>query len=277
MEARLIRYRAAMPIIESKSKEKLRLLSVNYMCEVTKINIAKVKNIILDDTNGFIKDVDYFEIQRENMADKELMNFLEGKKKSSRKRKNTWYLISERGFEKLLSKFSGDKKIDIVTIRSAFLGYFKKQDELKKEYFKAKVDEAGIKRIFAASKKNVYLKEISRALKPPRGGKGKKFKDDKIQKFLGKVNEDMEKFLLNKLEVNDILEIPVVAFELSERLIEEGYTLSNVLLTEFKALVNSLEVLRLEVLEDNKKNSIATMQILDHRLQYIKSLYKGDD
>ena len=129
--------------------------------------------------------------------------------------------------------------------------------------------------ILKLTDQNLYIKDYTKILVPPRGKKGKDFKEKEINRFLGRVNSNVEKYLVFNLGVPDLEHIPSIAYKCACFLIKECYTLPPNLKVEFSELLKKLLDKRSEVIEDNQLKNISIVQGFREELQKVKQVIKG--
>lgn len=252
-----------IPIIEGGFGSNKRIILVKTICDIYKFRVADINKFIKNNIEEFNVGIDIIDIKEELLKSEELRENLKFSKREVSGNTKNVYVLSEQGFMKLrILKKIKNKNCSTDEILNEFVKeYFTMREKLK-----IYLDDNGIKRIFKAAENNPYIKEINRSLTTPRGKKGIAFKLTEIGEFKGKVNKDMEKFLVKNLGVNSLQEIPVVYLDSAMDLVE-CYTLSEKLKLDFYEISKNLSTLRFEVIEENKmKNAL--------RLKNIKSKIK---
>ena len=262
-----------IPAIENGFGKDKRAILVKSIAELYGLTVTYLNKIICDNITEFKENVDIIDIKQILLNNEVLMRSLNLTKREVGGTTKYVYILSEQGYLKLMQRLN-TKKISTSVVMDKFIEQYFFKEKYYEKCLKRTLDESGINRIFEAAKKNKYLKEIERALRTPQGTKGVIFKNKEVQEFKSKVNKDMELFLLKKLGVESINDIPAFVLDLSMELMEKCYTLSDDLKHEFINLMNKLTDLRFEVIEENRKRNNKIFQTLNIRVQEFKELYR---
>ena len=144
--------------------------------------------------------------------------------KSTEVNKNTKYIyiLSERGYMKLVAAISNNNDTKWDVMKSFADKYFKMKTYLDEIAGKL-LSKNEVNDILKFTRQNLYIKDYTKILIPPRGKKGKDFKEKEISIFIGKINSDVERYLITNLGVPDLDHIPAIAYQCASYLIKECY------------------------------------------------------
>lgn len=263
-----------IPIIEGGFGEQERILMAKTIAEFHNIRTADVNRLINNNLDKFVENVDLVNICDLLINDKELREKLGLKSTEVTKNTKYVYVLSERGYIKLVAAMSNNNDTKWDVMKTFIDKYFKMRIYLDEIAGKL-LSQDEVNEILKLTDQNLYIKDYIKILIPPRGKKGKEFKENEINKFIGKINCDVEKYLLTSLGVPDLEHIPAIAYKSACFLVKECYILPEDLKEEFFVLLNKLLDKRAEVIKDNQLKNAKVVQGFKEELEKIKLVIRG--
>lgn len=258
-----------IPIIEGGFGKQERILMAKTVAEFHNIKTADVNRLINANLDKLVENVDMINLYDHVINDKELRDKLGINSAEVIKNNKYIYALSMRGYMKLVSAMGNNNDTKWDVMKNFIDKYFKMRTYLD-EIAGKPLSQVEVNEILSLTDQNPYIKEYIKILVPPRGKKGIEFKKKEISKFTGKINSDVEKYLITSLGVSDTEHIPALAYPIARRLVKECYILPENLKKEFSVLFNKLMETREEVIKDNQLKNENAVQCLKEELEKVK-------
>lgn len=263
-----------IPIIEGGFGEQERVLMAKTIGEFHNIRTYDINRLINTNIDKFVENVDLINIYEQVIKDKVLRENLGLKSTEVTKNTKYVYVLSERGYMKLVAAMSNSNETKWDVMKSFTNKYFKMRtylDEIAGKFLsKNEVNE-----VMKLIDQNLYIKEYTKILIPPRGKKGKDFKEKEINKFIGKINCDVEGYLISSLGVPNLEHIPAIAYKSACYLVKECYILPEKLKEEFSGILNKLLETRFDVIKENQLKNAKIVESFKEELEKVKLVIRG--
>lgn len=263
-----------IPIIEGNFGQHQRMLMAKTVADFHGLNTFDVNKLINSNLDKLIENQDYINVRDLLMDNKELREELGLKSTEVNKNTKYVYVLSERGYIKLVSVMSNNNEKKIKIMQAFITNYFQMKSYLEEVAIKP-LSQKEINEILKLANQNPYIKDYIKILVPPRGKLGKEFKDKEINKFLGKINYDIERYLISSLGVRDLEHIPEIAHKSACFLVRECYSLPENLRSEFYEILQGLLEVREKVINENQLKNAKVIQSFKLELEKIKTIIRG--
>lgn len=263
-----------IPVIEGGFGEKNRIILAKTVAEIHNMNVSDVNKLINNNLSNLSSNIDCINVLSLVKNDKKLRESLNLTTREVNQNTKYVYVLSQRGYIRLVAAMSNKNESKWDVMDSFVNDYFKMRnciDEIAGKF----LSEHEVNEILKLTNQNPYIKDYVKILVPPRGKKGKIFKENEINKFLGKINKEVEQYLITNLGVPDLEHIPGFASRYACRLVKECYSFSDELKGEFTVLVGKLLNKRAEVIYDNQLKNSRIVSGFREELKKVKQAIKG--
>lgn len=263
-----------IPIVEGGFGENKRVITAKTAAELHKMTIGDINKLINNNLKILDQDVDFIDIVEMIRSNGDLREGLNLTLRDVNKTTKHFYILSEPGYIKLVVAMRNDNETKWEVMSNFINGYFRMRSNLDKIAGKYLTTNE-INQILKLADKNEYIKEYTKILVPPRGNKGKTFKAKEIIPFTGKIQKEVEEYLISSLGVPDLNHIPGIAYKGACTLVEEFYTLSEDLKNEFNSVFKNLLNLRTEVIAENQAKNVEKRKLLQEEFDMLRQVIKG--